>query len=110
MERLALCYRAIPEKKQEYLRAHRGIWPEIIRGLADAGCHEMTMFMRGDNLFIYAEIDDIKEFNRIRSLDPAYHRWDEWMHKLLVSPFDENEKGAFATMEEIWRFEEGRVV
>ena len=38
MERLALCYRAIPEKKQEYIKAHREIWPEITRGLKDAGC------------------------------------------------------------------------
>lgn len=110
MQRLALCYRAIPQKKQEYLRAHREIWPEITRGLKEAGCHEMTVFMRGDNMFIYALIDDIAEFNRIRSEDPFYHKWNDWMNKLLVSPFDREEKGPFATMDEIWRFEEGVVV
>ena len=107
MQRLALCYRAIPEKKQEYIRAHREIWPEITRGLRDAGCHEMSIFMRGDNLFIYALIDDIAEFNRIRARDPFYRKWDDWMNTLLAAPFDGQEKGPFATMEEIWRFEEG---
>jgi L-rhamnose mutarotase len=105
MERLALCYRAIPEKKAEYLRAHQEIWPEITRGLRDAGCHEMTIFMRGDTLFIYGLIENIAEFNRIRSQDPYYMKWDAWMNTLLVSPYDSEEKGPFATMEEIWRFE-----
>jgi len=109
MQRLALCYRAIPQKKQEYIRAHREIWPEIVRGLSDAGCREMSIFMRGNQMFIYGLIDDIAEFNRVRALDPHYRKWDEWMQTLLETPFDAEEAGAFATMEEIWRFEGGRV-
>jgi L-rhamnose mutarotase len=109
MQRLALCYRAIPEKKQEYIKAHREIWPEITRGLKEAGCHEMTVFLRGNSLFLYALIDDIAEFNRIRAKDPAYRRWDAWMNQLLEAPFDDEEPGAFAAMEEIWRFEAGDV-
>jgi L-rhamnose mutarotase len=110
MERLGLCYRAVPEKKQEYLRAHREIWPQIVKGLADAGCREMSIFLRGNMFFIYALIDDIAEFNRIRDRDPWYHKWDAWMHELLESPYDGEEEGPFAALEEVWRFEDGRVV
>ncbi len=81
----------------------------IARGMKEAGCHEMTIFLRGNSLFLYALIDDIAEFNRIRAKDPAYHRWNDWMNQLLEAPFDEKEDGAFASMEEIWRFEEGDV-
>jgi L-rhamnose mutarotase len=105
MERLALCYRAIPQKRLEYIKAHKEIWPEITRGLKEAGCHEMTIFARGNQFFIYALIDNIAEFNRIRAKDPAYHRWNAWMNQLLESPYDAQEPGAFAAMEEIWRFE-----
>ena len=107
MERLVLCYRAIPEKKQEYITAHKEIWPEITRGLAEAGCTEMTIFLRGNSLFLYALVEDIARFNAIRARDPAYHRWNEWMNRLLESPFDAEEPGPFAAMEEIWRFEKG---
>jgi len=105
MQRLALCYRTIPEKKAEYIKAHREIWPEITRGLKEAGCREMTIFLRGNNLLLYALIDDIEEFNLIRARDPYYHKWNDWMNKLLEAPFDEQEQGAFAAMEEIWRFD-----
>ena len=67
----------------------------------------MTIFIRGNLLFLYAVIDDIAEFNLIRAKDPAYQRWNAWMNELLESPYDESESGPFAVMDEIWRFEEG---
>ena len=109
MQRLALCYRVKPEKKQEYIDAHREIWPEITRGMKEAGCQEMTIFLRGSNLFIYALIEDIEEFNRIRAGDPHYQNWSEWMNRLLEAPFDDEEAGAFAGLQEIWRYEAGEV-
>ncbi|MCK5569418.1 MAG: L-rhamnose mutarotase, partial [Spirochaetes bacterium] len=38
MERLALVYRVKPGKKDEYIKAHNEIWPEILKGLKEAGC------------------------------------------------------------------------
>ena len=105
MERIALCFRVKPEKLEEYIKAHREIWPEITQGLKDAGCKEMTIFLRGYHMFLYGLIENIEEFNRIRSKDPHYQKWAAWMDELLEAPYDENEEGAFAGMEEIWRFE-----
>ncbi len=105
MEKMALVYRVKPEKRDEYIKAHQDIWPEINRGLKEAGCHEMTIFMRGNQLFLYALIDDVQEFNRIRASDPHYKKWNAWMHELLEHPYDEQEPSAFAPLEEVWRFE-----
>ena len=107
MERLALVYRLKPGKRDEYIRAHREIWPEITRGMEDAGCHEMTIFLRGGLLFLFALIDDIDRFNEQRARDVHFQKWNAWMHELLVSPFDEEELSAFARLDEIWRFEAG---
>ena len=105
MERLALCFRVKPEKLEEYLKAHREIWPEITKGLKDAGCKDMTIFQRENVMFLFAEIENIEEFNNIRAKDPYYHKWNEWMDQLYEAPFDKNEKSAFAVLNEIWRFE-----
>ncbi len=105
MERLALVYRVKPDKREEYIRAHEQIWPEIEKGLKDAGCKVMTIFLRGELLFLYALIENVEEFNRIREQDPFYQKWNTWMHELLVHPFDENEQSAFARLDEIWRFD-----
>ena len=105
MERLALCFKVKPEKLEEYLKAHREIWPEITKGLKDAGCREMTIFQRGTTMFLYALIENIAEFNTIRAKDPFYHKWNDWMDTLYEVPFDAKEKSAFASLDEIWRFE-----
>jgi len=105
MERLALVYRLRPGKKDDYIKAHREIWPEITKGMKDAGCHEMTIFLRGDLLFLHALIDDIDQFNTQRAKDPFFQKWNAWMHELLVSPFDKDEPSAFARLTEVWRFE-----
>ena len=109
MERLAMVYRVKPEKKDEYIKAHKEIWPEIVRGLKEAGCHEMTIFLRGNLLFLYALIDDITLFTKTREKDPHYQKWNEWMHRLLEHPFDEEEPSAFAVLDEIWRFDAEKV-
>ena len=105
MERLALTYRFKPGKKEEYIKAHKEAWPEILQGLKDAGCHEMTIFLRGEQLFLYALIDDIQEFNKTREKDPYYQKWNAWMTELLEHPYDEEELSPFARLTEIWRFE-----
>lgn len=105
MERLALTYRLRPGKREEYIRAHREIWPEILKGLKEAGCHEMTIFLRGDQLFLYALVEDIEAFTKIREKDPFYRKWNAWMSELLEHPYDDDEPSAFAPLTEIWRFE-----
>jgi len=107
MERLALTYRLRPGKKEEYIKAHNEVWPEILQGLKDAGCHEMTIFLRGNQLFLYAIIDDIEAFTRTRESDPYYQKWHAWMTDLLQHPYDEDEPSAFAPLTEIWRFDSG---
>ncbi len=109
MERLALVYRARSGKKDEYVKAHQEIWPEIIRGLKEAGCKEMTIYSRGDLFFLFALIENIEGFNRIRSKDSYYHKWNAYMHELLAHPFDDDESSAFATLEEVWRFEADKI-
>jgi L-rhamnose mutarotase len=71
----------------------------------DAGCHEMTIFLRGDHLFLYALIDKIKEFTATRERDPSFQKWNAWMTELLEHPNAEEESSPFARLKEIWRFE-----
>ncbi|MCK5094641.1 MAG: L-rhamnose mutarotase [Spirochaetes bacterium] len=109
MERLALVYRVKPGKKDEYIKAHNEIWPEILKGLKEAGCREMTIFLRGNLLFLYALIDDIAAFTKTREKDPHYHKWNAWMAELLEHPYDAEEPSSFARLDEIWRFEADKV-
>ena len=102
MARLALVYRLRPGAKETYLRAHREIWPEMQDFHRRAGVQEMSIFMRGDTLFLYAEIEDLVRYDEMAATDPVSLRWEAWMATLLEQPYDENEHGIFARLEQVW--------
>jgi len=105
MERLALTARLRPGKKEEYIKAHDEFWPELMQGFKRAGVHEMYLFLRGNNLFLYAVVENLKTFNNYMKTDPDYRCWYNWMSELLETPYDEQESTPFATLTEIWKFE-----
>ena len=105
MKKIAQVYRLKPGKKEEYIKAHREIWPEMLALLKQAGCREMTIFLRRDMLFMVAEVDDPDTFNQVVNASPVNKRWQAWMADLLERPFDDEEAGIFADLKEVWHFD-----
>ena len=104
MDRLALVYRLRPGAKETYLVAHREILPEMQDFLRRAGVQEMSIFLRGDTLFLYAEIEDLARYEEMEASDPVSQRWEAWMATLLEQPYDDREPGIFAELEHVWHF------
>jgi L-rhamnose mutarotase len=102
MERIAFTYRFKPGKKEEYMRAHEGLWPSQHEALERSGVKRMYVFVRGEQVFLFADVDNREEYLRISATDPDYLRWGEYMATMLDQPFDEQETGIFAELDEIW--------
>jgi len=103
-DRLALTYRLRPGARETYIKAHREIWPEMRDFFRRAGLEQMTIFLRGDTLFLYAEVEDLERYEDLERVDPVSQRWESWMATLLDQSYDEEEPGIFAKLEEIWHF------
>jgi L-rhamnose mutarotase len=104
MEHLAMVYRLRPGKKAEYIRAHREIWPEITDLLRRGTVQEMRIFSRGDMLFCFATMESVQAYDAACADDPDCQRWNAWMAQLLDQPYDKDEPGIFARLEEVWHF------
>lgn len=102
MERIAFTYRFKPGKRNEYIKAHHELWPSQHEALKRSGVKKMAVFVRGDQLFLYAEVENRQEYLRLSAIDPDYQRWSAYMATMLEQPFDEREPGIFAQLEEIW--------
>ncbi|MCS7261157.1 MAG: L-rhamnose mutarotase, partial [Anaerolineae bacterium] len=102
MERIAFVYRVKPGKKEEYIQAHKALWPSQHEALKRSGVQRMAIFARGDQLFLFAEVNNRAAYLKQSATDPDYQRWAEYMATLLDQPFDEAEPGIFAELEEIW--------
>jgi L-rhamnose mutarotase len=105
MERMAVTYRLRPGTGEQYIKAHREIWPEMRDLLRRGGIRQMTIFLHGNTLFLYADLEDRARYQALKASDPVYKRWDALMATLLEQPFDENEPGIFTALDEVWHIE-----
>lgn len=107
MERFGSVIRLRPERRDEYLRLHEQVWPEVEQALRRANVRNYTIFLHGDLLFGYYEYvgtDHDADQARIAA-DPATKRWWE-----LTDPCQESlaEPGSgqwWAPMREVWHLD-----
>ena len=89
MERFAWKARLLPGKKQEYIRRHDKIWPEMTKLLNDADIHNYTIWCVGDELFGYYEAGQGVDFAaKAQAGSPVVDRWNEYMKDVMVMDID----------------------
>lgn len=88
MERFAWKAHVLPGMRDEYIRRHDEIWPEMTRVLNDAGIRNYTIWNVGDELFGYYECDSIAHASRVQAESPVVDRWNEYMKDVMVMEMD----------------------
>lgn len=93
-----------PSHREQYLRLHAAVWPEVEAAMRSAGMRSFTIFLRGDTLFGTYEFvgEDHAAAQAQVAADPATQRW--WA---LTDPCQEQLPGTpdgaqWAPMTEIW--------
>jgi L-rhamnose mutarotase len=69
--------------RDEYIRRHREVWPEVLEEQQLAGIKKMAIYMKGSDLFLYMEVEDYAKAVRILSQSPAALRWEEYMAPIM---------------------------
>lgn len=60
MERVCFRLQILPETRDEYVRRHREVWPEMLEALDAAGWRNYSLFLDDDGTLIgYFETDDL---------------------------------------------------
>ena len=104
MERHAACVRLRPEKREEYLRLHADVWPEVEQTLVAAGIENYSIFLHDDLLisyYEYAGADHAAAQAQIGA-DPTTRRWweltDPCQERLAGTPDGEQ----WLPLPEVW--------
>jgi L-rhamnose mutarotase len=77
-----------PGYEQEYKRRHDEIWPEMLEALRNAGIHNYSIFLSGEQLFAYLEVEDFDRMVKTLATDPTNARWQTSMQSLIEVPVD----------------------
>ena len=104
MERIGFEMRLLPGAEHEYRQRHAAVWPEMLAALKSAGCRNYTIFIRGDGLFGYLEVDDFAVFRATMAASPVDARWQAEM-TALIDPLIDPTTGFHQRLEEVFHLE-----
>jgi L-rhamnose mutarotase len=82
-QRSAFVLRVRPDKIDDYVDAHRNVWPELRAALGDAGIRNYTIFRNGNEVFGYFESDDLDAAAAHMKAQEVNSRWQDAMAELL---------------------------
>ncbi len=72
-----------PGKKEEYIRRHKEIWPEMVRALKEASICHYSIWMDGEELFGCYECEKGAEYAlRYQAENEVVQRWEASMEPI----------------------------
>ena len=75
--------------KDEYIRRHREIWPEMKTVIKKAGIRNYTIWLSGTDIFAYYEVRDPEQCKKVLKRSDVKARWDAYMKDIIC--FENNE-------------------
>lgn len=82
MQRRVLIAELRPESRQEYIEAHKAVWPELLERYREIGYHKITCHVLGNTLVVVTEAEDLEAVADALKNDPIDQRWQAWMATL----------------------------
>ena len=104
MERIGFAMKVLPGRVDEYRARHAAVWPDMLAALKDAGCRNYSIFLRGDDLFGYLEVDDLARFRATLAASPVNDRWQAEM-TALTDPLTDPDTGFHQQLEEVFHLD-----
>ena len=104
MERVGFTMRLLPGAEAEYRRRHAAVWPEMLDALRAAGARDYTIFIYGDELFAYLEVDDFAAFRASMAAAQVNTRWQADM-AALIDPLTDPATGFHRRLEEVFHLD-----
>ena len=89
-------------KENDYIEAHKAVWPELLEAMHRVGIERESCFVAGNYIFVYVESSDIDATMEALSRDPINQKWDVFMEPLLEPPV-EGSAELFPEMKEVFR-------
>jgi L-rhamnose mutarotase len=83
IQRSAFVLRVRPDKIDDYIEAHRNVWPEMLAALREAGIRNYTIFRNGNEMFGYFESGDLEAAADHMEAQEVNARWQDAMAGLL---------------------------
>ena len=104
MQRIGFVMHLLPGAEPDYRRRHAAVWPEMLAELKAAGASNYSIFLDGDRLFGYLEVEDLARFQQHMNDSAVNARWQADMG-VLIDPLTDPETGFHRQLDEVFHLE-----
>ena len=104
MQRIGFVMRLLPGQEAEYRRRHASVWPGMLDALKAAGAHDYSIFLHGEDLFGYLEVDDLARFRASLAVSEVNVRWQAEMAD-LIDPLTDPTTGFHRRLDEVFHLD-----
>ena len=73
------------EMKDEYIKRHKNVWPELLKLLKEAGVRNYSIFMDGTDIFGYWECEDLSRALGIINSSEINRKWQQFMSDVVIT-------------------------
>lgn len=84
MERYVWKCRLAHGMREEYIKRHENLWPEMKQELKNAGMRNYSIWLIGDDLFGYYECDNLEYALKYQAESEVCIHWEKTMEPLIT--------------------------
>ena len=107
VRRFGMAARLVPEKREEYLRLHSDVWPQVEATITACGIRNFSIFVLGDVIVGYYEYigDDYDADQARMAEDPKTQEW--WSYTAPCQlPFEPGSSDPnWQQLDEVWHLD-----
>jgi L-rhamnose mutarotase len=106
MEHVLFIQKVKPDRKEEYLEAHRKVWPELLSEIRTSGVEREIIWIDGETLYVYVMAENFDAALGKQGKSEIFRKWVEKMDPLLGEMQDYSEEGKIVKLEKVFDLEE----
>ena len=93
MEHVMFVQEVNPDKKDEYIDAHRDAWHDLLTAIKESDIEREMIWLHGNNIYIYMMAEDFDGAMSTLAEKQVFKDWIEKMEPLLAMMQDYSGKG-----------------
>jgi L-rhamnose mutarotase len=105
MEHVMFVQEVKGEKRDDYIKAHREIWPELLKAIKESGIEREMIWMHGNYICLYIMTENFDKAMGILTEKQIFRDWITKMEPLLAQMQDYSGEGNVVRLEKVFDLE-----
>jgi len=106
VQRACVTFRIKSGTREEYIKRHNEIWPELVEIMQKYGFKNQSIFINNKHVIAYLECQsNYKEQAEKYAMEKISIKWQEYFNDIIDVSIDGDENNRYTTYEEVWHLD-----